>query len=72
MGKVHIWAMELHAQYFPKGYARPPSPEIVHTPRVDEVIVFEDLFSAGLRMLPHPVLVKIHIQLHQLMSNAIV
>jgi hypothetical protein len=43
---------------------------------IDEVVVFEDLFVTGLRMLPHTALAdmlqKIHVQLHQLTSNGIV
>jgi hypothetical protein len=38
-------------------------------------MVFDDFFTAGLRMPPHPVLVdilrKFRVQLHQLTSNAI-
>jgi hypothetical protein len=44
--------------------------------RVDEAVVFEDLFTAVLHMPPHPVLMdilqKFQVQLHQLMPNAIV
>jgi hypothetical protein len=74
VGKAHIRVME-HVSYFAKGHARPLSLEIVPTPWDDEVAVFEDLFSTGLHMSPHPMLMEIlqkfHIQLHQLMPNAI-
>jgi hypothetical protein len=56
--KARIRAME-HVSYFLKGHARSPSPEIVPTPQLDEAIVFENLFSAGFCMPPHPVLTEI-------------
>jgi hypothetical protein len=44
-------------------------------PGVIEAIVFEEFFTAGLRMPPHQVLVdmllKLQVQLYQLTSNAI-
>jgi hypothetical protein len=50
--------------------------ETVPEPEDNEVIVFEEFFSAGLRMPPHLVLVdillKFRVQLHQLTPNAIV
>jgi hypothetical protein len=68
--------MELHPHYFLKGHARSPDPETIPTPRANEVVVFENLFSTGLRMLPHLVLAdilqKFCVQLHQLTLNAIV
>jgi hypothetical protein len=61
---------------FLKGYNWPPSSESVPSPQPNEVVVFEDLFAAGLGMLPHPVLVdilrKFWVQLHQLTPNAII
>jgi tRNA A37 threonylcarbamoyladenosine synthetase subunit TsaC/SUA5/YrdC len=33
--------------------------ESMHAPRADEAIVFDDFFTAGLRMPPHPVLLDI-------------
>jgi hypothetical protein len=45
-------------------------------PNADKVVVFEEFFSVGLRMPLHPVfsaiLLKYHIQIHQLTPNAIV
>jgi hypothetical protein len=42
----------------------------------NKAVVFEDFFTARLRMPPHPVLMdilhKFRVQLHQLMPNAIV
>jgi hypothetical protein len=68
--------MESDAHYFPKGYGRPPGAESVQDPRANEVVVFEDLSVAWLRMPPHPVLVgilrKFRVQLLHLMLNAIV
>jgi hypothetical protein len=62
--------MESYARYFPKGCCRPPSAEYVTEPRANEAIVFEDFFTAGLRMPPHPVLVdilhKFWVHLHHL------
>jgi hypothetical protein len=41
-----------------------------------EAVVFEEFFSAGLRMPPHPmladILLKFQVQIHQLTPNAIV
>jgi hypothetical protein len=45
--KVHIQVIE-HVSYFTKGHARPPDQKIMPTPRADKVVVFEDVFSAGL------------------------
>jgi hypothetical protein len=54
----------------------PPWAESVPDPRLDEAVVFEDFFAAGLRMPPHPVLLdilhKFQVQLHQLTPNAII
>jgi hypothetical protein len=74
--KARIGSMENYARYFPKGYDRAPGVELVPEPRANEAFVFEDFFTAGLHMPPHPVLedtlCKFHVQLHQLTSNAIV
>jgi hypothetical protein len=75
MGKDCIRTLE-GLSYFVKGATWSPGPETVLEPRVDEVVVFEDLFTAVLHMPPHPVLMdilqKFQVQLHQLMPNAIV
>jgi hypothetical protein len=75
--KTLIWLMESYAHYFPKGYGWPPGMESVPESKANEAIVIEDFFfAAGLRMLPHLVLTnilpKFRLQLHHLMSNAIV
>jgi hypothetical protein len=48
----------------------------VPDPRANKAMVFEDFFTVGLHMPPHPVLVdilhKFQVQLHQLMPNAII
>jgi hypothetical protein len=49
--------------------------ETISEPDSDEVVLFEEFFTTGLRMPPHPVLanilLKFQVQLHQLTSNAI-
>jgi hypothetical protein len=75
IGKGWIQMME-GLGYFGKGSAWAPSSESVPEPRVDEVVVFKDLFAARLHMPSHTtlayILQKFHVQLHQLMSNTIV
>jgi tRNA A37 threonylcarbamoyladenosine synthetase subunit TsaC/SUA5/YrdC len=48
----------------------------VPEPRANEPVMFEDFFTTGLRMPPHPVfvdiLLKFRVQLHQLTLNAII
>jgi hypothetical protein len=74
--KARVGSMENYARYFPKGYGQAPGMESVLEPHTNEAIVFEDFFIAGLRMPPHPmvedILHKFWVQLHHLMSNAIV
>jgi hypothetical protein len=45
-------------------------------PNADEAVVFEEFFTGGLRMPPHPVLanilLKFQVQIHQLTPNVIV
>jgi hypothetical protein len=61
-------------RYFVEGYACQPGEEVVPEPANDEAIVFEEFFTVGLRMPPHPALtnnlVKFRAHLHQLTSNA--
>jgi hypothetical protein len=53
-----------------------PGQETIPEPHLDEVVIFEEFFTAGLRMPPHPVLadilLKFQIQIHKLTPNAIV
>jgi hypothetical protein len=60
--------------YFVEGSTREPGEEVIPKPIVDEAIVFEEVFASGLRMSPYPaltdILVKFHVQLHQLTPNA--
>jgi hypothetical protein len=42
--------------YFSDGMGRGPREEIVPEPNVDKVVLFEEFFSAGLRMPANPVL----------------
>jgi hypothetical protein len=73
MMKTHLRSLEYHSHYFPKGYGQPLCVESVPEPQADEA-VFEDFFTATLRMPPHLVLLdilcKFQVQLHQLMPNA--
>jgi hypothetical protein len=61
---------------FPKGVLLSPRCGVSVEPQVNEAVVFEDLFTVGLRVVHHPVLVdilwKFQVQLHQLTPNAIV
>jgi hypothetical protein len=74
--KNHLASLENNTHYFPKGYGHPPDAKFVPDPRANEAVVFEDFFTVGLRMPPHPILVgilhKFWVQLHQLTPNAIV
>jgi hypothetical protein len=71
----HIRQLEA-LRYFAEGSAREPGEEAVPEPGDDEAAVFEDFFSVGLRMPPHPALIEIllkyRVQLHQLTPNAFV
>jgi hypothetical protein len=42
--------------YFTDGMARVPREETIPEPSANKVVVFEEFFTAGLRMPPHPVL----------------
>jgi hypothetical protein len=57
--RARITSLENSARYFLKGFAPPPSMEFVSDPKENEAVVFEDLFIAGLRIPPHPVLLDI-------------
>jgi hypothetical protein len=61
--------------YFAKGSTCEPGEEVVPEPADDEAIIFEEFFTAGLRMSPQPVLtdilVKFHMRLHQLTLNSL-
>jgi hypothetical protein len=62
--------------YFAEGSVCELREEIVPEPNSDEAVVFEEFFTAGLRMPPHHVLteilLKFQVQLHQLTPNAII
>jgi hypothetical protein len=53
---------------FVEGGAHAPGEETVLEPEDDEAVIFEEFFSAGLRLPPHPVLtdifLKFQVQLH--------
>jgi hypothetical protein len=63
-------------RYFAEGSAREPGEETVLKPANDGAIVFEEFFTVGLQMPPHPalteILLKYRVQLHQLTPNAFV
>jgi hypothetical protein len=62
--------------YFAKSDGKALGVETVSEPRIDEVVVFEDFFVAGLLMPLHlalvGILLKFQVQQHQLTSNMIV
>jgi hypothetical protein len=49
----------LIAFIFPKAWGREPGEETIREPNPDEVVVFEEFFTAGFRMPPYPMLVDI-------------
>jgi hypothetical protein len=61
--------------YFAEGGAHTPGEETIPKPKNDEPIIFEEFFTAGFRIPPHPVLadilLKFQVQLHQLTNNVI-
>jgi hypothetical protein len=57
--KARIASLESFAYYFLKGCGRPPGAESILDPHENEAVVFEDFFTAGLRMPPHPILLDI-------------
>jgi hypothetical protein len=73
IGKDWIWTIG-GLSYFAKGSAWALGSESVSESCIDKAVIFEDLFTAGLRMPPHPVLTdilqKFQVQLHQLTPNA--
>jgi hypothetical protein len=76
MMKTHLGSLGEHDHYFPKGYSCPLGAESMPEARLDKAVMFEDFFTARLRIPPHPVLLdilhKFRVQLHHLTSNAIV
>jgi hypothetical protein len=56
--------------YFAKGMGHEPREETVPELNPDEAVIFEEFFTAGLRMPPHPVLSDImlnfQVQIHHL------
>jgi hypothetical protein len=60
--------------YFVEGSAHELGEEVIPEPVNDEAIMFEEFFAAGLRMPPQPaladILVKYHVQIHQLTPDA--
>jgi hypothetical protein len=62
------------AGFFPVGDARAPADEQVPTPEANEVVVFRDFFTCGLRFPYDPILPaildKISVKIHQLSPNS--
>jgi hypothetical protein len=60
--------------YFVEGSAHEPGEEVILEPVAEEAVMFEEFFAIGLQMPPRPILtdilVKFHVQLHQLTPNA--
>jgi hypothetical protein len=78
-----LWTFDSDDQSHPRdnwqfavGMGRDPGEETVPKPKSDEVVVFEEFFTTGLRMSPHPVLLDILVNfqmwLHQLTPNTII
>jgi hypothetical protein len=69
--KAHLASLEINTHYFLKGYGCLPGVGSIPSPRANEAVVFEDLFTTRLHMPLHPVLAdilcKFRVQLHQLM-----
>jgi hypothetical protein len=53
--QARIASFENSTRYFPIGFAQPPGIDSVPNPKENEAVVFEDFFTAGLRIPPHPV-----------------
>jgi hypothetical protein len=62
--------------YFDEGDVQAPREEVILEPADDEVVVFDEFFTAGLRMPPRPslinIMLKFRVQLQQLTPDAIV
>ena len=62
--------------WFPCKLVRPSEQEVVPDPRGDKVIVFKEIFIAGLRFLAHPlvigVLKRFNLKFHQLNHSSFV
>jgi hypothetical protein len=62
------------AGFFPAGDGRAPLDEQIPTPEVNEVIVFRDFFTCGLKFLCDPILPaildKFSVKIHQLSPNS--
>jgi hypothetical protein len=62
------------AEFFPAGSGRAPLDEQVPTPEADEVVVFCDFFTCGLRFPYDPILLAIldafSVKIHQLSPNS--
>jgi hypothetical protein len=52
---ARIASLENSTRYFPIGFAQPAGIDSVPNPKENEVVVFEDFFTAGLRIPPHPI-----------------
>jgi hypothetical protein len=58
--RVHIAMVEMiDSGYFADSMGHEPGEETMPEPRANKVVLFEEFFTAGLRMPPHPVLAAI-------------
>jgi hypothetical protein len=79
-GPLTVTVSRIHGMidngYFFEGMGHEPGVETIPEPNANETVVFEEFFTAGLRMPPQPMLVdillKFQVQIHQLTPNAIV
>jgi hypothetical protein len=66
----HIQGM-IDNGYFAEGMGHEHGGETVLEPQANEAVIFEEFFTARLRMPPHPflsdILLKFQVQLHQLL-----
>jgi hypothetical protein len=62
------------AEFFPAGSGRAPLDEEIPTPKADEIVVFRDCFTCGLRFPCDPllpaILDKFSVKIHQLSPNS--
>jgi hypothetical protein len=59
----HIWQLEALG-YLVEGSACKPEEEVIPKPVADEAVMFEESFSTGLQMPPHPSLTDIQVMFH--------
>lgn len=62
--------------WFPHDLARPSEGEVIPDPRDNEVVIYKEFFTVGLRFLPHPLIVRVlkrfNLKFHQLNPSSFV